>query len=349
LYDEGAETAEAVPAARGAPEGSDVAEAAGSSAALARSILEARPPATGFSLWFLGQNSFVLKGPDGFTVAVDPYLSDWCARRGKAGGPTPRSRKYPPDIAAADLSVDLVLLTHSHCDHADPETLAVLAKNPRIRVAGSRAAVKVALEAGFPMERVRTLLAGEEASFGRYAGVLEAAKRIRAGNTNAGITVRVSFALPTDGTDLNHLGFLIRCSSGATFWDTGDTAWCELLPVLAGAEVRAACASWRDVPDGASDDSAAGMAAGMAAGPDLMAVCINGGYANLSQWEAAKLAGSAGARYVIPAHWDLFPHNSLDPEPFRTSLEKNSPGSIYARLDRPARYDFDGKELRKAN
>ncbi len=269
---------------------------------LAEKIRDSVPPSAGFSAWFLGQNSFVLKGPDGILVAIDPYLSDWCACRGKTTGPTPRSRLFPPPIAPEKLDVDLVLLTHSHCDHADPETLGALVKNPRIRVAGPRDALEVAREAGFAADRLTLLHAGQEARFGNVA-------------------VRTTFALPTDGTDLNHVGFLVVFSNGTSFWDTGDTAWADGLPDLAVAAVRA------------------GLPAG-AAGPDLMAVCINSGYGNLSHWEAARLAGAAKPRFAVPCHWDLFPHNSCDPFPFKTSLEKNAPDSAYALMERGRRYNY---------
>jgi L-ascorbate 6-phosphate lactonase len=289
--------------------------------ALSVSIREAVPPAAGFSVWFLGQNSFVLKGPDGFLVAVDPYLSDWCATRGKTAERTPRSRLYDPPLAPEELDVDLVLLTHSHCDHADPETLSALAKNERIRVAGPRDAVHVALAAGFSADRVRTLHAGEEVRIPKSTGILALAESIRTGGAlpKTGVSVKASFALPTDGSDLNHVGFLISFPNGCTFWDTGDTGWCDSLPVLAASVLRSALGD---------------------AGPDVMAVCINSGYGNLSHWDASRLAGAARPRFAVPAHWDLFPHNSCDPAPFKTSLERNAPGAVYARMERAARYDY---------
>jgi len=280
---------------------------------LARDIANARTPTGGFSIWFLGQNSFVLKGSDGFTIAVDPYLSDWCATRGKSTRRTAKSRLFPPPLQAAELDADLVLLTHSHCDHADPETLGVLARKARIRIAGPVDALRIASDAGFAPERLRVAHAGEELVYGRPPGIFAAIQRIRAGQGESGVIIRVTFALPTDGTDLNHLGFLIRFPGGGTFWNTGDSAWCEQLPELAGAGV---------------------------AKPDVMAVCINAGYGNLSHWDASKLAGAVGARFVVPAHWDLFPHNSLNPEPFRTSLAKNAPAAVYSLMERGRRYDY---------
>jgi len=39
-----------------------------------------------------------------------------------------------------------------------------------------------------------------------------------------------TFALPTDDTDLNHVGILLRFANGITFYDTGDAAFAERLP-----------------------------------------------------------------------------------------------------------------------
>lgn len=290
----------------------------------------------GFSLRFLGQNSFILTDSLGFSVAIDPYLSDWCANRGTIGAPTEKSRLFPPSIAPEDLDVDLVLLTHSHCDHADPETLRALGSKKHIRVAGPRDALKVAEKAGLSAERLRLIHAGEEINFFNKPGVLAAAEQLRRKTGERSLRVKATFALPTDGTDLNHLGYLLRFSDGSIFWNTGDTAWCDTLPQLASGEVLRTIREWKqeNKPEKERDDSADMTLFG----PDVMAVCINAGYGNLSHWDASRLAGAAHAHYVVPTHWDLFPHNSLNPEPFRTSLEKNAPGSIYYLLERDRDY-----------
>jgi len=292
----------------------------------------------GFVLRFLGQNSFILTDSKGFSVAIDPYLSDWCATRGRSTEPTAKSRLFPPPMRPEDLDVDLVLLTHSHCDHADPETLTALATKRHIRVAGPRDALKVAEKAGISAERLRLIHPGEEITFYSKPGVLAAAEHLRRGTGERGLRVKATFALPTDGSDLNHLGYLLQFSDGSTFWNTGDTAWCDTLPMLAAGEAVKTVQEWKSEVQKTEAEY----------GPDVMAVCINAGYGNLSHWDASRLAGAAHARYVIPAHWDLFPHNSLNPEPFRTSLEKNAPGSAYFLMERDRDYWFSEGKLEPA-
>ncbi|MFQ3548004.1 MAG: MBL fold metallo-hydrolase, partial [Termitinemataceae bacterium] len=254
---------------------------------------------SGFSITFLGQNSYSIeterdsaaKGKPGYRIAIDPYLSDWCANRGKQLERTSKSRLYPPLISPENLEVDLVLLTHSHCDHADPETLAALAAKPSTRIIGPRDALTVARQAGIGEDRLQLIHPGEEL-------IIDT-------GTHPGLRIRATFALPTDGSDLNHVGFLIGFADGSTFWNTGDTAWCDTLPILAAAEVRTAVQRWHT--EGAHrlidlEHEGATWEGPNQHGPDLMAVCINAGYGNLSHWDASRLAGAAQARYVIPAH-----------------------------------------------
>jgi L-ascorbate 6-phosphate lactonase len=43
---------------------------------LMQQILDYSVPPKQFALWWLGQNGWIIKSPAGFTVAVDPYLSN---------------------------------------------------------------------------------------------------------------------------------------------------------------------------------------------------------------------------------------------------------------------------------
>ena len=78
-------------------------------------IAAEEPPSGAVALWGLGQASFVLRGA-GIVVYVDPYLrvSD-------------RRLSPPPFSPEAVANADVVLLTHDHGDHVDPETLPGLA------------------------------------------------------------------------------------------------------------------------------------------------------------------------------------------------------------------------------
>ncbi len=82
-------------------------------------------------MWWLGQAGFAFKSPSGSITYVDPYLSDAVERLHGF------KRLSLPAIAAEDVQADLVVLTHEHTDHLDPDALPIIARNnPSCRFAG---------------------------------------------------------------------------------------------------------------------------------------------------------------------------------------------------------------------
>ena len=78
--------------------------------------------AAGDALWWLGQSGFLLRR-GGRYLLVDPYLSDSLTRK-YAATETPHVRMTRRVVAPERLDfVDVVLATHGHTDHLDPETL----------------------------------------------------------------------------------------------------------------------------------------------------------------------------------------------------------------------------------
>jgi L-ascorbate 6-phosphate lactonase len=222
------------------------------------------------AVWFLGQNGWVVKSPSGRVLVVDPYLSDSC-------NPSRRSldtRRQVPVLVAPDrLEADLLACTHSHRDHADPGSLCPICRGGRVKAfLGPAQTQAVFAAAGAAAADCRLTWPGDVVELGD-------------------IRLTGTFALPTDTSDLTHMGFLVQVDDGPKLWITGDTAWCDLL-----AEEGARHA------------------------PDAIALPINGGYANLSHWEAAELTRRVAPRLAIPCHWDMFADNSCDPRMFAASL-----------------------------
>jgi len=60
---------------------------------------------------------------------------------------------------------------------------------------------------------------------------------------------------------------------------------------------------------------------------------INGGFNNLSHWEAADLVGRIGPQVAIPTHYDMFPDNAVAPEQFRASMTQKAPNVKYQELE----------------
>jgi L-ascorbate 6-phosphate lactonase len=229
-------------------------------------------PEDGLALWFLGQNGFLLKTHTGPLIGIDPYLTDSCAER-FAHLPFRLNRQLPVFVDPEDLDVDVFCTTHSHDDHADVETIRRLTRKETMQFVG-------------PWESVERY---------RACGVPEAACRLLHPNQTlalgGGTEVRGTFALPTDATDLNHLGLLFRFPNGIAYYNSGDTADCPLLGSL--------------LPHGV----------------DVCSICINGGFHNLSAMAAAHIIREIAPRVVIPCHYDMLINNVGNPEMLRTALD----------------------------
>jgi len=73
-----------------------------------------------FAIFWLGQNSYIIKISPRTNIAIDPYLS--------------RDKKYTyvyskPPIEPEELKVDYIFCTHDHLDHTDPTALPIIAEN----------------------------------------------------------------------------------------------------------------------------------------------------------------------------------------------------------------------------
>jgi len=163
------------------------------------------------TLWWLGQAGFMIRSPGGTVLALDPYLSNSCKQIGDANG-FDMNRLVPPPIAPEELSgVDAYVMTHSHQDHCDPETIAAS------RTAGGRGPYVAPAETieklkslGVPDDELRLVWPNRELDFGD-------------------LKLRATFAIPLGGDDLTHVGYLVTIKGGPRIYFTGDTGWHELL------------------------------------------------------------------------------------------------------------------------
>ncbi|MDZ7730473.1 MAG: MBL fold metallo-hydrolase [Natrialbaceae archaeon] len=75
---------------------------------LLRAVERADP--AGIAAWYLGCNGFILKGADGTTLFIDPYLG--------TGDPPRTVRMIPIPFDPTDVrEADAILATHEHTDH----------------------------------------------------------------------------------------------------------------------------------------------------------------------------------------------------------------------------------------
>lgn len=68
---------------------------------------------------WLGQGGFLFEHNE-TKIIVDPYLSDSCEKV------NPKlKRRFPVDKKFLEICPDILILTHNHLDHTDPETLEI--------------------------------------------------------------------------------------------------------------------------------------------------------------------------------------------------------------------------------
>ncbi|MFP4363708.1 MAG: MBL fold metallo-hydrolase [Spirochaetia bacterium] len=247
-------------------------------------------PKENYVLWFLGQNCFIIKTPEQKIIVIDPYLTDFCAS-GRTGEPVKKSRLLPVFIEPEDLQADMVLLTHSHCDHTDPWTIERYQYKDSTEFLAPFQSVPVLRKAGVPGKAITLMHPKQEYLF-------------------FGTKITGTFAEPTDGTDLNHMGYLLEFSNGKSYYNTGDTAQSDLLRNMRKKSI------------------------------DCMSICINGGYHNLSHWEAAEVAGQIKPKTAVPCHFDMMPHNVQPPHMFAKSLDKHDPEIEYLEMEYTKPYLF---------
>lgn len=237
-------------------------------------------PPTGTVLFWLGQAGFAIASA-GRLVLIDPYLSDSLARKYRSRA-FPHERMMPPPLATGDLGpVDLVLVTHHHTDHMDPETLApIAAANARCRFVVPRASAGEAMQRiGVGSDRLIALDAGDtvEPLPGFTVTAIRAAHETLE-RSPEGHHRFLGYVFATGGARLYHSGDTVP------FEDLADEV-SALAPTVALLPVNGRRA-------------------------ELTAAGIAG---NLTLAEACQLAGGIGAKHLIAHHYGMFAFNTLEP------------------------------------
>ena len=240
-------------------------------------------PKKSVAIWWLGQSGYIFKTPEGTLVTTDMYLTNSCQTAYSDLG-MDLSRRVPVLIPPEQLDVDIYCCTHNHMDHTDPETIRGLRNKDTGQFVGPHPTCNVYRAEGIESGRIVPAWPACELEL-------------------RDVEIRGAFALPTDDTDLNHMGFIFRFGKGPTVYVTGDTDYSDLL---------ASAAKYS---------------------PGLVITCINGGFNNLSHFEAAQLVGKIKPTAAIPCHYDMFPDNAVDPKQFRASLKLQAPETHYQELE----------------
>ncbi len=213
------------------------------------------------AIYWLSQGGFAFKTAGGQVIFVDPYLTNSCGTRGGA------QRLVPPPVLPAEARPDLVLCTHDHQDHVDPETIAPLAAaSPATVFGGPDSCCRHMAGLGVPAERLLPVNRGQRVEW-------------------RGTTIHGVHAYHTEDS----VG-LVFDFAGPRVYITGDSEF--------GDELFGAAALK----------------------PDVLIVCINGRWGNMSAAQAAKLAAVVQPKVTIPMHYGLFAENTADPQTYVDAL-----------------------------
>jgi L-ascorbate 6-phosphate lactonase len=167
------------------------------------SLLDQSVPGGSLGVWWLGQAGFVFKTPAGKIVYLDPYLSDAVERLYGF------KRLSLAPITADEVRADLIVLTHEHADHLDPDALPIIARNnPACRFVGPSGCEQGLADAGVVPAIRLTLEPHEQYDLD-------------------GISIRTA---PADHGDLSATALcLVLDFGGIRVLCTGDTAFRPLL------------------------------------------------------------------------------------------------------------------------
>lgn len=246
-------------------------------------------------LFWLGQAGFWIE-TGAHRVLIDPYLSDSLAKK-YAGRKNGHRRMMPPPMAVEALPrPDVVLVSHAHTDHMDPETLGPLAERfPDLCFVVPAACEDTARERIGSRAKLLQADAGDvlEAVPGLTLSVFPAAHET-AETDGQGRHVFLGYGMASNGLRIYHSGDCVPFPGLAEAVERFRPE-IALLPVNGRDEARRA----EGVPG------------------------------NFTLAEAVSLA--ANIPFLIPHHFGMFAFNTIDPEAIDTAAERHAGWPVIIR------------------
>ena len=258
----------------------------------------ARPLGDIAALYWLGQAGFLVR-TQRWTILIDPYLSDSLEKKYR-GSAFSHERMMAAPITVDEIGpVDLVLCTHHHTDHMDPETLTPLGRRSSTRFVVPAASREEAIKrTGVREDRLVCADAGQtlEPLPGLFVKPVRAAHETLVRN-DAGQYVFLGYGIEIPGLRLFHSG------DAVPFQDQI-------------AEVKALGSDVALLPvNGRSKERERGGVPG-----------------NFFLCEATALARACGIPFMLAHHYGMFAFNTID----RGEIERESARPAAGFAMRPA-------------
>lgn len=232
--------------------------------------------------WF-EQSSYALKDANGTLLLVDPYFP--------TQRPADRFVHAAPPANGADLPAHIVLLTHSHGDHTDPESIGQIQRaHPSVIYIGPQDALdKIIQHAGVPAAQTRLMQAGQSITLN-------------------GVTLHAVYAKPPNGDpnaniappDVLHLGYVVEMGDQRLY--------------ISGDPIH----TFADLPDLIEPVAALKPQIGFLTNhPDEGEFPFFEG--------SARMAQRIGLNVAVPAHYECFVKRNYDPQAWAAHFPANGP------------------------
>jgi len=271
-------------------------------------INEAQVKSGSLRIWWLGQEGFVFKSAKQI-IYIDPYLSTY-AERITRGKPNEHVRMNTAPMQPQDVNhADIVLCTHDHADHIDPEGIPqIAAASPDAAFIVPECARETMLGFGIDRKRVHALKGDDELRLD-------------------GIHV---FAIPAKHEEFDrdsekgypYLSYVIKID-GLTLFHAGDT-----IPYEGQAErIRRHRIDLAFLPINGRNEF-------------RRKLDFEG---NFTCNEAVQLALEIDAGLTIPMHYDMFAINTGDVHEFRRIADEQN--LRYVVMNHGGFIDFPGSAL----
>ena len=258
-------------------------------APLRERILRAELTDSQLGMFYLGQVGFVFIFR-GKYVLIDAYLSGKTVQETGSWG-----RNYPAPITPEELDfIDIVLCSHDHSDHTDPETLRRLAmSNDKACFIVPAAYLDNVVSYGVPKERLIPARESFTLSFPdiEITPLPSAHEELH----------------QDENGDYFEMGYRFNFGGAVTLYHSGDCCIYEGLAEKVGT-VDIACLPVN--------------------GRSFYRLHRNV-IGNMTLEEAVVFAKEAGAKLFIPLHFDLFPGNTLPPSYIPAAVDVYAKGMPY--------------------